>query len=510
MKRKIANVLCLVLSLATISSLMGGCKGKNSNTTNPSNGAPVEIHIMNRVNAQVSFDNNAWVDAVDKAANVKLVIDAPPINNYADRLQIVMASGNIPDVVYDSFCGDATYQKWAADGLLADITGKIKNYPNLMKNISTDMWNVVKTSNGKINSVPKANVVNDWGYVINQNWLDKLGLKAPTTLDEFETVCKAFATQDPDGDGKADTYGVSSAGTTPYDIEFLMSAFNLTSYDGAKDVDGKYKVRERFEGYIPYLTYLRKLYAENALDKEFFTNKTYADRDKLLQNRVGIYATHQTGAFSMIDLDSSAYKRLSYHAPIKNDKGQATCYITVPIWGSWMISKNCKNVDAVLKFLDWGNSKEGFTLMNIGVKGVDYNSYDFTTKAIDRTTDQAKKLATEASSYTAAAYALDGQPALIGNCDTTEKLKIYNDQYNAMKKVVKEVNLPAISAVNCPKLVNFSTTNPDDVKTRDTNVIKYITGEITLDQFKTYLNSTYLPKIADAEKEYVNYMSSLK
>ena len=34
-------------------------------------------------------------------------------------------------------------------------------------------------------------------------------MDAPRTVEEFVEVCRAFTTQDPDGNGKADTYGVS-------------------------------------------------------------------------------------------------------------------------------------------------------------------------------------------------------------------------------------------------------------------------------------------------------------
>ena len=41
--------------------------------------------------------------------------------------------------------------------------------------------------------------------IIRQDWLDKLGLKAPTTIDEFEEVIRAFTEDDPDGNGQKDT-----------------------------------------------------------------------------------------------------------------------------------------------------------------------------------------------------------------------------------------------------------------------------------------------------------------
>ena len=50
--------------------------------------------------------------------------------------------------------------------------------------------------------------------LIRKDWLDKLGLQPPKTWDDLAKVAQAFTTQDPDGDGKADTYGLAVPGST--------------------------------------------------------------------------------------------------------------------------------------------------------------------------------------------------------------------------------------------------------------------------------------------------------
>src|SRR5690625_2660331 len=48
---------------------------------------------------------------------------------------------------------------------------------------------------------------------IRQDWLDKLGLEEPRTIEELEVVMDAFVNEDPDGNGKDDTLGITlSAG----------------------------------------------------------------------------------------------------------------------------------------------------------------------------------------------------------------------------------------------------------------------------------------------------------
>ena len=49
------------------------------------------------------------------------------------------------------------------------------------------------------------------GLFIRKEWLDKLNLQMPKTLDDLLNVAKAFTFRDPDGDGKVDTYGFGAA-----------------------------------------------------------------------------------------------------------------------------------------------------------------------------------------------------------------------------------------------------------------------------------------------------------
>ncbi|NRF92468.1 extracellular solute-binding protein [Paenibacillus frigoriresistens] len=267
----------------------------------------------------IVLENNPVIAEVEKLANVKLSIEAPPINNYVDKLQVLMASGDLPDLVYNWGGADANMETWAKNGLLAPLDDKIAKYPNLMKNITKEMWDGVKSVNdGKTYIIPRANVVNHWGYMINQQWLDKLNLKAPTTLDEFTNVCKAFTKNDPDGNGKPDTFCLSFSNPSLGNnsiwnaSNFLASAFTLPIVNGAKDTDGSYKIREKMSGYIPYLTYLKQLNDEKLIDPEFLINKIYVDQEKLNQNKIGIIYAHQYAVMGNISKEKESDKKYTY------------------------------------------------------------------------------------------------------------------------------------------------------------------------------------------------------
>jgi putative aldouronate transport system substrate-binding protein len=60
---------------------------------------------------------------------------------------------------------------------------------------------------------------------VRQDWLDKLGLEGPQTIDDIESIARAFIEQDPDGNGVADTYGLTGT------LQPVMVPSNLHGFD---------------------------------------------------------------------------------------------------------------------------------------------------------------------------------------------------------------------------------------------------------------------------------------
>ena len=486
---------------SAVTSGTGSTGKENNDGQNNEKGKPVKIHILNRVNAEVIVEDNPIIKDLEDKLNVTIEYEAPPINNYNEKLQISMAAGNIPDIIYNWGGADKNYEQWAGDGLLAELDDKIQNYPNIMATIPEDYWNAIRsTKTGKIQAVPKCNVDNYWGFVINQQWLDNLGLKAPTNLQELKEVAHQFTHNDPDKNGKDDTYGLSYAMGTFVDMIPIKTAFGLT--DGVKDTDGQYKISQKKSGYIPYLTYLRDLYADGALDPEFFTNEYAVDDEKLAAGTAGIKVGHQVDVMGFLADTPDACERFTYIGPPANDKGERNCYITPSMWGAWMISADA-DVDKCLELLDYGMSEEGFVLMALGREGVDYNSYDYKSRSVDRTEEQENALKSISSSYFTFTYAKDGSSAIVENATTKERLDKYYNDYNAMKSVVTGIRVPSIKA---PLYTTFSADNPDLITKLSQMEVQYIVGETDLKTFEEFLNNTYFPAAEAMNTEYVQWM----
>ena len=115
-----------------------------------------------------------------------------------------------------------------------------------------------------------------------KDWLDKLGLEVPETLEEYEEVLTAFVEQDPDGNGKKDT-----AGAAERIFGAVFGAFGLRCITGVGTGSG-FTVEEMQLGednvpFFPYirpeakeaLTVLHDWYEKGIIDKEFITGENH-------------------------------------------------------------------------------------------------------------------------------------------------------------------------------------------------------------------------------------------
>jgi putative aldouronate transport system substrate-binding protein len=498
------RLLCLVISTIVGASLLTGCKTDPKPTTGAGNDiankGPVTLKLIHNLNADINLQDNPVLKEIEKKANVKLEIEAPPQNNYWDRVRIIIASGDLPDFFYNGT--DVDFEKWSGDGLLATLDDKIKKYPNLMANISTQQWSdTTALVDGKIHAVPRPNSYDKWGFLINNKWLNKLGLKAPTTVSEFIEVSRAFTKNDPDGNGKNDTYGVSFDKLWSLRPEFLTTAYNISAHWGMPDKDGTFHTRPTSSGYINMFTTLREMYKEGILDRDFVIHKGREDEEKMAQSRIGIIGISHKGVNGYLKKYNMNPDDFTFHAPLKlNSNGESVYMMPPSCWGAFLIPAASKKVDDVLKFLDWANTEEGFKLFQFGLQGTHYNSYDVEKRIVDRTPEQVTKLKTATSGNLAFATAFKQRPNIEGGETAAERAK-YQKETSDAARVTTEYYVPFVKL-----LYKLSSEIPDQTKTLQTLEIRYITGEVSLEEFNKFITSEYKPKVEKAEKDYNEFM----
>ncbi|MDQ8732898.1 extracellular solute-binding protein [Paenibacillus sp. LHD-38] len=225
-------------------------------------------------NLPVSEDAE-MVRYVEQKFNVNLDFWNLENNKYEALLDIKLAQGSIPDLFRIRQPQDIL--KYQQQGVLADIPEEMldKYAPNIMKAIKENApdYQDYGKINGKYYGIPVINPTNIYRIpiVYRKDWLDKLGLTVPETLSDFEKVIYAFTNEDPDGNGKKDTYGLSSEGMNVVFGAFGQIVFADQLYFGVKE-------KELVIGALQpemkeALQYLSKWYRDGVIDPEFITGE---------------------------------------------------------------------------------------------------------------------------------------------------------------------------------------------------------------------------------------------
>jgi ABC-type glycerol-3-phosphate transport system substrate-binding protein len=214
-----------------------------------------------------------------------------------------------------------------------------------------------------------------WGVailgMIRQDWLDRLGLPMPKTLDEFYNTLVAFQQRDVNGNGIRDEVaGVSTDGFGTGIPQWFGLGDSIVSAIDGKAVSPWYQ-----NGVKDYLTYMNRLYKAGLLLIAGEGGETAA-------NRLG-YITNYSGEFweePNIVLPAGAAK--AYFNPIIIEAVPGiparvfhSEYGYSSFWGSSMhsIPASSKNIENTVKLIDYLVSDDFYILNNRGIKGYNYD-----------------------------------------------------------------------------------------------------------------------------------------
>ncbi|MFJ8531870.1 ABC transporter substrate-binding protein [Streptomyces sp. NPDC093591] len=164
---------------------------------------PNTLEVWTRSNPDPAATYERVFAAFTKKTGIK--IDYQPVINFDQQLQSRASTKDLPDVMINDTALMGSYQ---GQGLLKPVDpASIAGHDQ----ITDKTWSSTVGIDGKHYGIPYSRQAQT--LMIRTDWLKKLGLKAPTTWQEMLSVAKAFATEDPDGDGKADTYGMVVPGS---------------------------------------------------------------------------------------------------------------------------------------------------------------------------------------------------------------------------------------------------------------------------------------------------------
>ncbi|WP_306813088.1 extracellular solute-binding protein [Paenibacillus soyae] len=232
-------------------------------------------------------NDNPYIHYIEEETGLDLRVSIPPQEVYEEKLNVIMASRNLPDLIHSY--NPVWYDEYVKKGAIVPLDDYIDQYgPDLKKYIPEEAWERMRY-NGKIYAIPSLTEVPGIELMyVRKDWLDRLGLKPPTTLDDYYEVIKAFAKNDPDRNGLHDTMGLilteNMGRTAPF---FGAFGVQLNSW---LERDGKLVNGSTLEGTKEALGFLAKLYREGLVDPEFPLNRNSVFIEKIENGRVGMFS----------------------------------------------------------------------------------------------------------------------------------------------------------------------------------------------------------------------------
>ena len=203
---------------------------------------------------------------------------------YATSLNARLGGGNIPDLFQVEYNMAPVYIN---QGLLLDIEPYLDQMPNFVAGYSEEaLANCYM--NGGMYLIAARPYIPYAHYSIRQDWLDNLGLSMPTTLDELYDVLYAFTFNDPDQNGKDDTYGLTGQG---------LDAFNIVFNAYGTNAPGTFLVEDNQVVYSSVdpdareaIKFIQKLIEAGVVDPEIMSNQSMEHRDKAISGYAGVLA----------------------------------------------------------------------------------------------------------------------------------------------------------------------------------------------------------------------------
>lgn len=396
-------------SSAAPSAAASGTASATASGTNGTDDTPYPKSITywvslnpNAAATMKSYSEIAAYQELEKKTGTKVTFQHPPVGQEKDQFNLMLASGQLPDVIEYGWGGAAK----GPDSLIQNkqilpLNDLIAKYaPNLTKvlNDNPEFRKLVTTDEGNMYVMPF--LLGDQslsvfaGPVIRKDWLDKLNLPMPTTLDQWESALTAFRDNDPNGNGKKDEipflFSIGDIDLT----NLFVGAWGITSQFYQEDGKVKYgPIQPQFKD---FLALMAKWYKEGLIDPDYATTDGKLKDAKVTNNQLGAFTGYAgSGVGRYISLMKPSNPNVSLVGtpyPALQEGGTSLGQYSFPFTGiGAAISTSAKHPEQIVKWLDYKYSDEGHLLFNFGIEGQSYtmeNGYPKYTDVIMNNPDK--------------------------------------------------------------------------------------------------------------------------
>ncbi len=439
-----------------------------------------------------NYDDLPVFQKLQEKFNVDIKFTHPVAGQVKEQLNLLLASQDLPDIIqYQFYECPGGAQKAIDDNVIMSLNDLIRDKaPNLSKYLSEhkEVDKLVKTDEKQYYCFPHIYgdefLLTYSGPIVRQDYLEKIGMKSPETIDEWHDMLAAFKTQ----------LEIES----PYSAQLLGLTNTFPQAFGVSNtvfVDNKkVKFGPLEDGYKEFIETMRKWYAEGLIDK----NLASLDKKTVSQNVLNSYtgATYGNtsggiGTWMAAAQDGFRVAAAKYPVLKKGDKPMMGHRIN-PYYpfGSASLSTQCKNPELAAEILDYGYSEEGILLYNFGIEGENYTMEDGYPKYTEAMTNdsEGRSLSTMVGIYTSP----NGNAATIVDKRYMEQVAKMPEQIESIKlwadADTKDHYMPTVyfTSAEGSELASLQT---ELESIRDQYLLKFITGVEDMSKYDTFIGA---------------------
>lgn len=318
--------------------------------------------------------------AIMEKLNITLDVEvsAKPTEDLALRF----ASGDIWDIIY--FPG-FSFIEYLDTGYLMPLNELLPEYGQNILSTTTEYAMDICTIGSTIYCYPHENNNSKYRVAVRKDWLDKLNIDLSKhavvegsdihyiTLDEYTEIMRAFAKDDPDGNGKDDTYGLGAmyASKSANAQMHIMGAFN-GSVGQAYDYNGTVKYYETSDDYRQALQYLNSQWTAGVIDPEFFLADGKYTR--VMQGNIGSWVTWWSSPYqTILDGMRDIVPDVEWTPVLVQNGNSVGMMDNGRLSGTIAISSKCENPVRAMQLIDYLKTDEGWYQVRYGIEGLDYD-----------------------------------------------------------------------------------------------------------------------------------------
>jgi len=331
-------------------------------------------------------------DFVGRELSKRLAIDfefVPILADYMQQINVRIAGGNPPDVFVAS---DKNHLAQIVQQQAAlQLDAYLDQVPTIKSKFTADDLMKGKVD-GKLYAIAKRPYMRYGSFLARGDWFQALKLEQPKTLEDFSAVLKAFTFQDPDGNGKQDTFGVTGTdGVNSFPPIYGAYGTVARGQWMIKNNQAVYAVTD--PGFRNAVAYIKGLVDAGVVDPELMANKGSAASNKCINGQAGmmygnfwnfykpefdtrIKAVNPKASWVLLDTVSGP-------GGVRSDIGWDVVSTAGRYVFSSALAKKKATLDGALRLFDYVTTEEGQRLVLYGLENVHYKLQDGRAIPID-------------------------------------------------------------------------------------------------------------------------------